>query len=215
MTAVAIGPEYQCHRCGREFAAGLVRVPKAWGEGGEAMAEAAMMTLPWPEAASIDEPTLDAQIAGDGARAARAPARARRLLLCTRRRGPRARPPSRAPRRRLDRRPRRPEHAGDVSVGECVGDAAPDADRRRRCRRRLMSPCSAPEPRSRGGRLHRRLRHPDRAGRAPGAASTSRSTRDVAAPGELDVFMPEPGGLTLDAAGGPARRRCRALSERV
>ncbi len=63
MTAVAIGPEYQCHSCGREFAAGLVRVPRAWGDGGEAMADAATMTLPWPAAASIDEPTLDAQIA--------------------------------------------------------------------------------------------------------------------------------------------------------
>src|ERR1700693_3268622 len=62
-TAVAIGPEYQCHSCGREFAAGLVRVPKSWGAGGEAMAEAARMTLPWPEAAVIDSPTLEAQVA--------------------------------------------------------------------------------------------------------------------------------------------------------
>ena len=30
LTAVAIGDEYQCHSCGREFAAGLVRVPRAW-----------------------------------------------------------------------------------------------------------------------------------------------------------------------------------------
>ena len=30
-TAVAIGPGYECHACGREFAAGLVRVPRAWG----------------------------------------------------------------------------------------------------------------------------------------------------------------------------------------
>ena len=35
LTAVAIGPDYQCHVCGREFAAGLVRVPRAWGAGGE------------------------------------------------------------------------------------------------------------------------------------------------------------------------------------
>ena len=40
-TAVALGPEYQCHACGREFAAGLVRVPRAWGKDGDAMAEAA------------------------------------------------------------------------------------------------------------------------------------------------------------------------------
>ncbi len=61
LTAVAIGPEYQCHSCGREFAAGLVRVPRAWGDGGEAMAAAAHMALPWPEAAVIAEQTLDAQ----------------------------------------------------------------------------------------------------------------------------------------------------------
>jgi len=63
LTAVAIGPDYQCHACGREFAAGLVRVPRAWGRGGEAMARAASMELPWPEAAVIDEDTLEAQIA--------------------------------------------------------------------------------------------------------------------------------------------------------
>ena len=63
LTAVAIGPEYQCHSCGREFAAGLVRVPRAWGDGGEAMAAAACDALPWPEAAVVEEDDLDAQIA--------------------------------------------------------------------------------------------------------------------------------------------------------
>ena len=62
LTAVAIGQEYQCHSCGREFAAGLLRVPRAWGVGGEAMAEAAAMSLPWPEAATVAEETLEAQI---------------------------------------------------------------------------------------------------------------------------------------------------------
>jgi arginase len=62
LTAVAIGPDYQCHSCGREFAAGLLRVPRAWGTGGQAMAEAARMNLPWPEAATIDEESLAAQI---------------------------------------------------------------------------------------------------------------------------------------------------------
>jgi arginase len=61
LTAVAIGPDYQCHACGREFAAGLLRVPRAWGAGGEAMAEAARMRLPWPEAAVVAEETLAAQ----------------------------------------------------------------------------------------------------------------------------------------------------------
>lgn len=63
LTAVAVGPEYQCHSCGREFAAGLLRVPRAWGSGGEAMAEAAYVELPWPEAAVVAEDTLDGQIA--------------------------------------------------------------------------------------------------------------------------------------------------------
>ena len=36
LTAVAIGPEYQCHSCGREFSAGLVRL-----DGG--------LDLPWPD----------------------------------------------------------------------------------------------------------------------------------------------------------------------
>ncbi len=63
LTAVAIGDEFQCHACGREFAAGIVRVPTAWGTGGEAMADAAYMQAPWPEAAVVDEATLDAEIA--------------------------------------------------------------------------------------------------------------------------------------------------------
>jgi arginase family enzyme len=60
-TAVAIGPGYECHSCGREFGAGLVRVPQAWGEGGESMAEAARLPLPFPEAAVVEEETLDEQ----------------------------------------------------------------------------------------------------------------------------------------------------------
>ena len=62
LTAVAIGPEYQCHSCGREFAAGLVRVPRAWGDAtGATMAAAATLRLPWPEAATLAEDTLDEQ----------------------------------------------------------------------------------------------------------------------------------------------------------
>ena len=61
LTAVAIGPGYECHACGREFGAGLVRVPQAWGEGGETMAEAARLPLPFPETAVVEEETLDEQ----------------------------------------------------------------------------------------------------------------------------------------------------------
>jgi arginase len=61
LTAVAIGPEYECHSCGRTFAAGLVRVPRAWGKGGEAMVEAARLPLDYPETAVVEEDSLHAQ----------------------------------------------------------------------------------------------------------------------------------------------------------
>jgi arginase family enzyme len=60
-TAVALGPDYECHSCGRAFGAGLVRVPQAWGEGGEAMAEAAWLELPYPEAAVVEADSLEEQ----------------------------------------------------------------------------------------------------------------------------------------------------------
>jgi arginase family enzyme len=58
LTAVAVGGGYECHSCGREFQAGLVRVPRAWGNEGEQMAEAAYLDLPYPEAAVIAEDSL-------------------------------------------------------------------------------------------------------------------------------------------------------------
>ncbi len=60
-TAVALGPDYECHACGREFGAGLVRVPRAWGEGGESMAEAARLLLPYPEVSVVEEDSLGEQ----------------------------------------------------------------------------------------------------------------------------------------------------------
>jgi arginase len=60
-TAVAIGPEYECHSCGRVFGCGLVRVPQAWGDGGEAMAEAAWLELPYPETAVVEAESLEEQ----------------------------------------------------------------------------------------------------------------------------------------------------------
>jgi hypothetical protein len=62
-TAVAVESEYECHSCGRSFLAGLVRVPRAWGAGGEEMARAAFLGLPLPEAAVVEEDTLDRQSA--------------------------------------------------------------------------------------------------------------------------------------------------------
>jgi len=61
LTAVAIGPDYECHACGRQWNAGLVRVPRAWGVGGEAIEEAALLPLDYPEAGVVDEDTLELQ----------------------------------------------------------------------------------------------------------------------------------------------------------
>lgn len=61
LTAVALGAGYECHACGRSFAAGLVRVPRAWGDGGEAMVEAAALALDYPEVAVVEEETLAMQ----------------------------------------------------------------------------------------------------------------------------------------------------------
>jgi arginase family enzyme len=61
LTAVALGDEYECHACGRTFLAGLVRVPRAWGAGGEEMAAAARLPLPYPEVAVVEEDSLAEQ----------------------------------------------------------------------------------------------------------------------------------------------------------
>jgi arginase len=61
LTAVAVDDGYECHSCGRSFAAGLVRVPRAWGDGGEAMVEAAGLALDYPEVAVVEEETLAMQ----------------------------------------------------------------------------------------------------------------------------------------------------------
>jgi arginase family enzyme len=61
LTAVAVDDGYECHSCGRSFSAGLVRVPRAWGDGGEAMVEAASLPLDYPEVAVVEEETLAMQ----------------------------------------------------------------------------------------------------------------------------------------------------------
>ena len=62
LTAVALeAGQYECHSCGRTFSAGLVRVPRAWGAGGETMAEAAYLDVPYPETAVVAEDTLTEQ----------------------------------------------------------------------------------------------------------------------------------------------------------
>ena len=62
LTAVALeAGEYECHSCGNTFPAGLVRVPRAWGAGGDAMVEAAYLGLPYPETALVSEESLTEQ----------------------------------------------------------------------------------------------------------------------------------------------------------
>ena len=61
-TAVALDGAYECHSCGRAFAAGLIRVPRAWGSGGEAMAEGAALAIPYPEVGVVERGTLDEQV---------------------------------------------------------------------------------------------------------------------------------------------------------
>lgn len=61
LTAVAVDDRYECHSCGRTFAAGMVRVPRAWGDGGEAMVESAALPLDYPEVAVVEEDTLAMQ----------------------------------------------------------------------------------------------------------------------------------------------------------
>ena len=60
-TAVAIGDGYECHSCGSTFGAGLVRVPAAWGTGGEGMVAGARVDLPYPEVAVVERATLEEQ----------------------------------------------------------------------------------------------------------------------------------------------------------
>jgi arginase len=61
---VAVERGYECHACGWTFAAGLVRVPRAWGRGGGEMAEAAsLLALPYPEAEVVARDTLEEQTA--------------------------------------------------------------------------------------------------------------------------------------------------------
>jgi arginase family enzyme len=63
LTAVAFDDGYECHSCGAAFAAGLVRVPRAWGIGGEAMAAAARLPVPYPEALVVERDSLEDQCA--------------------------------------------------------------------------------------------------------------------------------------------------------
>jgi arginase len=194
---VAVGGDYQCHACGREFGAGLVRVPRAWGADGDPMAAAAALRLPWPEAAVVDEPSLEAQ---NDRLAAELPARPLVLGGCccahvgavralVRRHGrigvvwldahgdlntPASSPSGNAwgmPLRMLI-------DAGDVLPGDVTLLGA-----------RSLDPPEAEFIEAVGIRTE--------LGEPPERLYVALDC-DVAAPGELDVFMPEPGGLALE-----------------
>jgi arginase len=203
LTAVAVGPEYQCHTCGREFCAGLVRVPRAWGDGGETMAEAAFLELPYPEAAVIEAGSLAEQSL---------------LLACD------------LPDRPVVLGGCCCSHVGAVealSAGEeCLAVVWIDAHGD------LNTPASSPSGNAWGMPLRmlidggavepghvalvgaRNLDPPEEefiaaAGIHTGADAVARALdgadavyvaldADAAEPGELAVFMPEPGGLTVD-----------------
>jgi arginase len=202
-TAVAVGPEYQCHTCGREFGAGLVRVPRAWGEGGEAMAEAAFLSLPYPEVLVVEAGTLAEQTLTV---AAELPARPLVLGGCC------------------------CSHVGAIealSAGEdCLAVVWIDAHGD------LNTPATSPSGNAWGMPLRmaidsgavepphvalvgaRNLDPPEAAfiesaGIRVGDAAVARALEgadavyvaldgDAAEPGELAAFMPEPGGLRLD-----------------
>ena len=60
-TAVAIGPGYECHSCGREYGAGMVRVPAGLGRGRRVDGRSRAAAAAFPEAAVVEEETLDEQ----------------------------------------------------------------------------------------------------------------------------------------------------------
>jgi arginase family enzyme len=205
LTAVAFGPEYQCHACGREFGAGLVRVPRAWGRGGETMAEAASLALPYPEAAMIEADTLPEQS----------------LLLA-----------SELPARPLVLGGCCCSHVGAIEAlaagEECLAvvwiDAHGDLNTPETSPTgnewgmplRMVVDRGAVEPKHVALVAARNLDPPEvefieRAGVQVGEGAVERALEgadavyvafdaDAVEPGELAVFMPEPGGLTLDEA---------------
>ena len=211
LTAVAIDAEYQCHSCGREFAAGLVRVPAAWGAGGETMAAAAWLELPYPEAAIVESDSLEEQIA---VQSRDLPVRPLVLGGCCCAhvgaiRGLAARP-GRLGVVWIDAHgdlntpgPRHPATRGGCRCGwrSTRASSVPRTSHR-------SAPATSTLPKSptwmRPGSTTTSV------GRSRAAhGSMSRSTATCYGPGELDVLMPEPGGSTGRRGGSAAAERRR------
>ncbi len=204
LTAVALGPEYQCHSCGREFGAGLVRVPRAWGRRrrGDGRGRVARAAVPGDGRGRGGD--AGGAIRRARRRPPRPPPRPRRLLLLARRGGRGPLGPRGDARGDLDRRPRRPQHAGVVALGQRLGDAAAHAGRRRRGGAGARRAARCPQPRSTGGGVHREQRYPD--GRrtrwsvrstAP-TPPTSRSTATRSSRASSRSSCPSRTGIRLD-----------------
>ena len=214
LTAVAFDDEYECHSCGAAFAAGLVRVPRAWGAGGEAMAEAALDRAPVPRGARRRAGDARRAERRDRGRAAGPAARARRLLLLARRRDPGARSarhgrlavvwldahgdlntPETSPsgnewgmplRMAIDEGSVRPE---DVALVGARDLDPPELEYVARARDRRRS---RPRARRRGRRVYVAL------------------DVDVLEPGEVSCFMPVPGGPSVEEVEAILRTSPRA-----
>ena len=202
-TAVALGPGYECHACGREFAAGLVRVPRAWGAGGEAIAEAAALPLPYPEAAVVEEDTLGDQKLALAAELPERPlvlggcccthvgaveglaARHDRLALVWLDAHGDLNTPETSPSGNLWGMPLRMILDSGAVAPKTSRSSAHGTSTRPRSSTSPRSAC-APDPTSSTTCSPART------------ASTSPSTSDSLDPSEISAFMPEPGGLTLD-----------------
>jgi arginase len=176
----------------------LLRIPRAWGTGGEAMAEAARLELPWPEAAVIAEDTLDAQIA---ASARELPARPLVLGGCCCSHVGAV--------RELARRHGRIgviwiDAHGDLNTPETSPSGNPWG-----MALRMLIDAGDVDPRDVTLLGTRNLDPPELAFIEEAGIATELSElpgtiyvtldADVADPGELDVWMPEPDGIPLDA----------------
>ena len=210
LTAVALDGDYQCHACGREFAAGLVRVPRAWGADGDACAAAARIDLPYPEAAVVERDTVAEQTAAIVAALPTRPlvlggcccahvgavrglaARVGRLAVVWLDAHGDLNTPESSPSGNAWGMPLRTLiDDGDVLPGDVALVGARNLD----------------PPEAEFAREHGIDDDVERALAGAGAVYVALDL-DVLAPGELPVFMPEPGGPTL----GELERTLRSLA---
>ena len=221
-TAVALGPEYECHACGRAFARRPRPRPRAWGEGGECDGRGGAGCRCRTRRRPSSRRTRSRADPRARLRAPRAPARPRRVLLLARRRRRRA-----SPRGTTALAVVWLDAHGDLNTPETspsgnqwgmplrmLLDAGAVERRRRRAGRRA-------QPRPARGGVHRWERPaPRRRRRRARARRDDRRVyvalrRDVLDPGESASFMPEPGGLTLAERSERARCASAAIGRRV